>query len=168
MSPPKSGGASEEPRVFVYGTLRRDARGPVQSALTRDWVFEGYGTVSGELYDLGAYPGAVPHGAPGSVIQGEIYRLPDADETLTLLDHYEGCGPGHEHPHEFTRGSVDVALEGGGTARAWIYWYQPEPRGRRLPSGDYLERTGPGGIVRRSAPATARGRSAGRPRRSRR
>ena len=149
MSAPKSGGgALDEPRVFVYGTLRKDARGPVQSALTRDWAFEGYGTVAGELYDFGAYPGAVPSRDRGAKVRGEVYRLPEAGETLVLLDHYEGCGPGHEQPHEFSRDTVDVTLESGGTARAWIYWYQPQPRGRRLPSGDYLERTGPGGITR--------------------
>ena len=39
-----------------------------------------------------------------------------------------------------------MALEDGGSVQAWIYWYRPEPRGRRLGSGDYLERTGPGGV----------------------
>ena len=137
-----------DPRVFVYGTLRRDARGSVQSALTRDWTFEGYGKIAAELYDFGAYPGAVPSVDPGARVRGELYRLPDAGVTLELLDHYEGCGPGHAPPFEFERAMVDVQLEQGGTARAWIYWYQPEPRGRRLPSGDYVERTGPGGITR--------------------
>ena len=139
---------SADTRVFVYGTLRKDARGPVQSALTRDWEFEGYGTIPADLYDFGAYPGAVPSGAQAGKVRGEIYRLPDALETLALLDHYEGCGPGHEEPHEFTRALVDVAAESGETKRAWVYWYQRPPRGRRLPSGDYLERTGPGGIAR--------------------
>lgn len=134
--------------VFVYGTLRKDARGSVQSALTRDWTFEGYGSVAAELYDFGAYPGAVPSVAPGQRVRGEVYRLPEVAETLELLDHYEGCGPQHASPHEFERALVDVELEQGGTARAWVYWYRPEPRGRRLPTGDYLERTGPGGVTR--------------------
>jgi gamma-glutamylcyclotransferase (GGCT)/AIG2-like uncharacterized protein YtfP len=134
--------------VFVYGTLRRDARGSTQSALTRDWTFEGYGNVRAELYDFGAYPGAVPSEAPGALVRGEVYRLPDVAETLGLLDHYEGCGPTHAAPHEFDRALVDVALEQGGTTQAWVYWYQPVPRGRRLDSGDFLERTGPGGVTR--------------------
>ena len=140
-----------DPRVFVYGTLRRDARGVVQSPLARGWVFEGYGSVGAELYDFGAYPGAVPSSAPGAKVLGELYRLPDTGETLELLDHYEGCGPGHPPPHEFEREVVEVDLEDGGTARAWIYWYRPEPRGRRLPSGDYLERTGPGGVSQKGS-----------------
>lgn len=134
-------------RVFVYGTLRKDARGAVQNALTRDWVFEGYASAAAELFDFGAYPGAVPS-AGGGRIRGELYWVPDARETLELLDQYEGCGPGHTPPHEFERGLTEVTLEQGGAAQAWIYWYRPEPRGRRLPSGDYLERTGPGGVTR--------------------
>lgn len=141
-------GAGTPTRAFVYGTLRKDARGSTQNALTRDWQFEGYGTVPAELYDFGAYPGAVPNAAGDARVRGEIYRLPDARETLALLDHYEGCGPLHPSPHEFERELVDVTLEHGGRASAWIYWYQPEPCGRRLASGDYLERTGPGGIAR--------------------
>jgi gamma-glutamylcyclotransferase (GGCT)/AIG2-like uncharacterized protein YtfP len=146
MTGPNDG--ADEARVFVYGTLRRDARGPRQSALTRDWSFEGYGTVDAELYDFGAYPGAVRSRDRGAKVRGELYRVPDADETLALLDHYEGCGPGHDAPHEFERALVDVTTDAGATARAWIYWYELEPRGRRLSSGDYLERTGPGGIKR--------------------
>jgi gamma-glutamylcyclotransferase (GGCT)/AIG2-like uncharacterized protein YtfP len=148
MRSPRPVGDTDEARVFVYGTLRKDARGPTLSALTREWSFEGYGTIEAELYDFGAYPGAVASRAPGAKVRGEVYRMSDAAETLVLLDHYEGCGAGHEEPHEFTRSMTDVALEAGGAARAWVYWYQPEPRGRRLPSGDYLERTGPGGIAR--------------------
>ncbi len=134
-------------RVFVYGTLRKDARGSVQNALTRDWVFEGYARVQAELFGFGAYPGAVPSDA-GCGVWGELYRVPEERETLALLDQYEGCGLGHIPPYEFERELTDVVLDGGAVAEAWIYWYRPEPRGRRLPSGDYLERTGPGGVTR--------------------
>jgi gamma-glutamylcyclotransferase (GGCT)/AIG2-like uncharacterized protein YtfP len=102
--------------------------------------------VAAELYDFGAYPGAVPSAADGPRVRGEIHRLPDIDDTLRLLDHYEGCGPHDRPPYEFERELVEVALDGGGSVRAWIYWYRPAPRGRLLASGDYLERTGPGGI----------------------
>jgi gamma-glutamylcyclotransferase (GGCT)/AIG2-like uncharacterized protein YtfP len=120
----------------------------VPNALTRDWVFEGYGRVAARLYDLGAYPGAMPSPNGDSLVRGELYRLPDAPEILGLVDDYEGCGLEHSPPYEFERELVEVAMEQGGSAEAWIYWYRPEPRGRRLHSGDYLERTGPGGITR--------------------
>jgi gamma-glutamylcyclotransferase (GGCT)/AIG2-like uncharacterized protein YtfP len=134
-------------RVFVYGTLRKDARGRTPFPLTRGWIFEAYGTVPAELYDFGAYPGAVPSSVAGARVRGEVHRLPDADETLRLLDHYEGCGPQDRPPYEFERELVSVELDGGGTVEAWIYWYRPDPRGRRLASGDYLERSGPGGVA---------------------
>lgn len=139
-------------RVFVYGTLRKDARGRAQLPLTRGWTFEGYGSVSAELYDFGAYPGAVPSGAADARVRGEVHLLPDTGETLRMLDHYEGCGPHDRPPFEFERELVEVALEGGGSVRAWIYWYRPQPRGRRLATGDYLERTGPGGVVEQPPP----------------
>jgi gamma-glutamylcyclotransferase (GGCT)/AIG2-like uncharacterized protein YtfP len=142
----RSGESSGSSRVFVYGTLRKDARGRAPLPLTRGWTFEGYGSVPAELFDFGAYPGAVPSSSAGARVRGEVHRLPDTGETLRLLDHYEGCGPHDRPPHEFERELVDVDLEGGGSVRAWIYWYRPTPRGRRLVSGDYLERTGPGGV----------------------
>jgi gamma-glutamylcyclotransferase (GGCT)/AIG2-like uncharacterized protein YtfP len=138
----------------VYGTLRKDARGRTPQPLTRGWTFEGYGSVPAELYDFGAYPGAVQSAADGVRVRGEVHRLPDTGETLRLLDHYEGCGPHDRPPYEFERKLVDVALDGGDSVLAWIYWYRPAPRGRRLTSGDYLERTGPGGI--RDEPVTRR------------
>lgn len=139
--------------LFVYGTLRRDARPLPISPLCRGWVFKGYGSVEGELYDFGAYPGAVPPPTPGggresgplgARVRGEIYELPDPTGMLPLVDRYEGCGPEHLPPHEFERERVEVALDDGGVVEAWIYWYRPIPRGRRLVSGDYVERTGSG------------------------
>ena len=126
------GASSAEPRVFVYGTLRERARGPVQAALTRGWSFIGYGTVAADLYDFGAYPGAVPSVATGSRVRGELYRVPNEPAALARLDHHEG--------EEFERASVDVTLDSGDDERAWIYWYRGEPSERRIPSGDYLER----------------------------
>jgi len=141
------GESSANSRVFVYGTLRKDARGKGAFPLTRGWTFEGYGTVPANLYDFGAYPGAVQSSSEGARVRGEVHRLPDTGETLRLLDHYEGCGPHDRPPYEFERELVDVTLEEGGSVRAWIYWYRPAPRGRHLSSGDYLERTGPGGVT---------------------
>jgi len=138
MSAPEAGGpSSAAPLVFVYGTLRKKARGPVQAALTRGWSFVGYGTVAADLYDFGAYPGAVPSVTAGARVRGELYRVPNEPETLARLDHHEG--------EEFARASVDVTLDSGEPERAWIYWYRGEPGGRRIRSGDYLELGTPAG-----------------------
>jgi gamma-glutamylcyclotransferase (GGCT)/AIG2-like uncharacterized protein YtfP len=128
--------------MFVYGTLRRDARAQTLSPLCEGWLFKGYGSVRGELYDFGAYPGAAQTESPHSRIRGEVYELPDAVAMLPPIDRYEGCSDEDPEPHEFVRELVDVDLEAGGVCRAWIYWYSLRPLGRRLESGDYLERTG--------------------------
>lgn len=101
----------------------------------RGWTFLAYGTVAADLYDLGAYPGAVPSVAGGSRVRGELYRAPPSPETLARLDHHEG--------EEFERAVVDVTLDSGETKRAWIYWYRSQPTRRRIRSGDYLERETP-------------------------
>jgi gamma-glutamylcyclotransferase (GGCT)/AIG2-like uncharacterized protein YtfP len=129
-----------EPLVFVYGTLRKDARGQMLSPLCRGWIFRGYGTVPGELYDFGPYPGAVPSSAPGARILGEVYELPQPKTMIPPIDRYEGCSEEDERPHEFERDLVDVDMEDGTVARAWIYWYRAAARGRELESGDYMER----------------------------
>jgi gamma-glutamylcyclotransferase (GGCT)/AIG2-like uncharacterized protein YtfP len=129
-----------ESSIFVYGTLRKDARGQVLSPLCRGWDFRGYGTVPGVLYDFGAYPGAVPTDDTARRIRGELYLLPNPAEMLPPIDRYEGCSEEDDRPHEFERELVDVDLEDGSVERAWIYWYRPEPLGRLLGSGDYLER----------------------------
>jgi gamma-glutamylcyclotransferase (GGCT)/AIG2-like uncharacterized protein YtfP len=128
--------------MFVYGTLRKDARGQVLSPLCRGWEFKGYGTVPGELYDFGAYPGAVPVESGDARVSGEVYDLPDPATMIPPIDRYEGCTEDDPTPHEFERALVDVVMEDGSVHRAWIYWYKPEPLGRRLTSGDYLQRTG--------------------------
>jgi gamma-glutamylcyclotransferase (GGCT)/AIG2-like uncharacterized protein YtfP len=131
MSASEAGGlASPGPLLFVYGTLRAEARGPVQAALTQGWSFVGYGTVAADLYDLGAYPGARPSDASAARVRGELYRVPSDPGTLPRLDQHEG--------EEFGRATVDVMLDSGETRSAWIYWYLDEPSGRRIRSGDYL------------------------------
>jgi gamma-glutamylcyclotransferase (GGCT)/AIG2-like uncharacterized protein YtfP len=129
--------------MFVYGTLRKDARGQMLSPLCRGWIFRGYGTVPGELYDFGAYPGAVPANADSATrVVGEVYELPEPRAMLPPIDRYEGCSEHDPPPHEFERERVEVTMEDGPTLAAWIYWYRPEPLGQRLASGDYLQRTG--------------------------
>ena len=128
------------PHVFVYGTLRRDARPHGLTPLCRGWLFEGYGSVPGVLYDFGAYPGAVPSEASSRRVRGELYELPSPPHVLRLLDRYEGCGEEDEAPYEFEREVVDIAMEDGTVRKAWIYWYRGGVAGRELPSGDYMER----------------------------
>lgn len=126
-----------EDRIFVYGTLRRDAPRPAPRSVTEGWVFDAYGTVPGELYDLGSFPRAIPSDDPEARIWGEVHRVPDPAERLIELDAYEGCGPDDPGPHPFERDLVDVELDGGERVEAWIYWYRLAPVGARVTSGDW-------------------------------
>lgn len=73
--------------IFVYGTLKRGCRNHHQLAGQK---FLGAArTVPGyTLYDLGGYPGMVPHTADRTGVTGEIWSV-DAD-ALRRLDAFEG------------------------------------------------------------------------------
>ena len=65
-------------KIFVYGTL-----------------MTGRGTetfVSGELYNLGAFPGIVKVGEVPNLVPGEILEVDDVQ--LKAFDHYEGVDSG--------------------------------------------------------------------------
>ncbi len=129
------------PRIFLYGTLRRDARHPMHHHVARMARFIGMGHVPGKLLDLGPYPGAVPDPSGRSRVLGEVYENLPGQPLLPLLDRYEGCTPLDAMPHEFERRSVWIDLLSGERLRAWIYLYAgPLAHARRIPSGDYLSR----------------------------
>lgn len=121
--------------LFVYGTLRppREDRSPVYSvnypkivpflhSIQEAWVD------GAELYDLGAYPAAIP--GDGRVI-GALLEIDRA--AFDLLDPLEG------HPDLYHREIVQAQTRSG-PVDAWIYW-APEDlalEGVRVGSGDWL------------------------------
>lgn len=116
-------------RMFVYGSLRRDADGKVHPLLA-DALFLGAATVSGALYQVDWYPGLVL-GSDGTV-HGELYELPidKVDHMLTSLDDYEGGG--------FRRRKATVMGEGIEHADAWVYTYiGPTHALTAIATGDY-------------------------------
>jgi gamma-glutamylcyclotransferase (GGCT)/AIG2-like uncharacterized protein YtfP len=132
--------------LFVYGTLRRDGGGPAHGYLARGATYAGAGRVRGRLYDLGAYPGAVPAAPAGTppegsaavraVVHGELYRMRDQAALLALLDVHEGCNTDDDEPSEFVRATTPVEVDDGPPRIAWIYWYgRPVDEGRRIPHG---------------------------------
>lgn len=112
-------------KVFVYGTLlsqnsrMMEARfgavsPPVPARL------EGYA-----LYRVTPdYPGVVPE--PGGVVLGEVWDVPE--RALAALDYYEGVGAGL-----YRREEAEAGLDGGRRERAFVYVWNREPRGRRVP-----------------------------------
>jgi gamma-glutamylcyclotransferase (GGCT)/AIG2-like uncharacterized protein YtfP len=127
--------------LFVYGTLRSDAGGPMARALGEKAKLLGRASFRGRLYDLGAYPVVVPSDDPGDVVRGEAWLLPEAAATLAALDRYEGCSPEDPEPHEYRRARATVVGEDGRPLEAWIYLSAVPVDGLpRIVSGDWLVR----------------------------
>lgn len=129
--------------LFVCGTLRRDVVPRVSSelaALMQQLPFIGFGTVRGQLFDLGEYPGAILGEDFGTKVVGEVYELPHPKEVLDVLDVYEGFIPGELEASLFARIKATVVLENGTTLDCWLYAYNDWVlNGRLIENGDYVE-----------------------------
>ncbi len=130
--------------IFVYGTLRRDARCVMSNWLASQADYLGSGVIAGRLYDVGSYPALRPALHPDETVVGDLYRLRRPAHTLGRLDRYEGIGPGQSRPYQYSREWVTVALDNNHSMQAWTYLYRGETaRLRRIVSGDYLQDGGP-------------------------
>lgn len=116
-------------RLFVYGSLRRDAKGkshPLLEAVT----YLGDARVQGVLYRVDWYPGLVL--SDTGWVQGELYDIPIsyADGMLTSLDDYEGGG--------YRRRKTTVVRDGEAPEDAWVYAYTgPTHTLTPIDSGDF-------------------------------
>lgn len=118
-------------RLFVYGSLRRNATGAHHPLLGAARLL-GAATVEGALYRVAWYPGLVLE-AGGGEVRGELYELPSAGAgaMLAALDDYEGAGFGRRH----TQARLDAT---GESLDTWMYAYLGDtPTLERIPSGDY-------------------------------
>ncbi len=109
------------PFLVAYGTLMRPFGQLESLGLRSSLAFRSECQFRGELYDLGAFPGAVP-GA--SLLHGELFRL-EAPDALSVLDNYEGYMPDREEDSLFVRRKVSLLRPT--TTRAWVYWYNGDP-----------------------------------------
>lgn len=123
--------------LFVYGTLRHDFDGQRHPFLLKGCDYLGEAYFNGKLYDLGAFPGAVPSDNPSDRVKGEVYRLHQPERILAALDEYEGALG--EDP--LYRGElVDITLENGKSIKAWIYIFNGDVSGfHRIEPGDYVQ-----------------------------
>jgi gamma-glutamylcyclotransferase (GGCT)/AIG2-like uncharacterized protein YtfP len=127
------------PRLFVYGSLRRDVPRSRHELLGADAEFLGHGRVRGRLLDLGAYPGLVAAVAREEWVRGELHAIPSR-RALARLDAYEDYDPRRPERSLFLRREANVALDSGEVVAAWVYVYAGAvTRGRRIVSGDYLD-----------------------------
>lgn len=116
-------------RLFVYGSLRRNAEGRSHPLLAGA-TYLGAAAVRGSLYQVDWYPGLVLSGE--GEVRGELYEIPLArvDGMLASLDDYEGGG--------YRRRKAPATLDGEAAGDVWVYAYLgPVHALAPIPSGDY-------------------------------
>lgn len=125
--------------LFVYGTLMKGFQEDWQTKVGARLV--GRGRISGKLYDLGEYPGAIRAAADsGEYVRGELYEVKDAELATGILDRFEEFFPRRPRRSLFVRIIAPVTLEDGRRENAWVYVYnQPVDETRLVPSGDYRD-----------------------------
>jgi len=106
--------------LFVYGTLKRDFHHEALTHIMQDIEFAGESTVSGIMYDIGEYPGAVPN--TSTKIKGEVFKLLRPRRVIQFLDEYEGYDSAHLKQSEYLRRKEIIQLKEE-NVEAWIYWY---------------------------------------------
>jgi len=118
--------------LFVYGTLRRGYDHEFARLLAATARFVGAAQVRGRIYKVAAYPGLVLSDDAAEQVRGDVFELNDPDETLRVLDEYEGS--------EYRRVAVTARLlDAGRTVDAWAYIYSSDVTGKPLIlSGDFL------------------------------
>jgi gamma-glutamylcyclotransferase (GGCT)/AIG2-like uncharacterized protein YtfP len=128
--------ASARPRhIAVYGTLMRPFGAQERLGIADQLAYEGPCAFRGILYDLGAYPGAVPD--EEQVVQGELFRILDP-RAMPAMDRLENYDPEHEEESQYLRRPLSLVEPAG--QQAWIYWYNgPVEQGARVPSGSWVE-----------------------------
>jgi len=122
--------------VFVYGTCRpRQPRFDVVKDHGVDDISSG--TVSGELLDLGAYPGLV---SGTHTVRGEVVTSADPEGLLRALDVVEGFSGWGAPDNLYTRALMFVQTTRG-PLLSWVYRYAGPSKGvLRIESGDWLKR----------------------------
>ncbi|MFZ7103488.1 MAG: gamma-glutamylcyclotransferase family protein [Peptococcaceae bacterium] len=126
--------------LFVYGTLLKGFKHPVQMFFAEQAKYVDKGSIRGQLFCLGGYPGVIPSANPGDKVYGEAYLIKDDDRVWSVLDEYEGCGAGDEYPQEYRREKVEVTLETGKKITAWTYLYNLDISGyRQIESGRFRD-----------------------------
>lgn len=106
--------------LFVYGTLKS---GEANHVLLAPYVRSiERASIAGRLHDVGDFP-ALAEGE--GRVHGELIRLdPKAmPRALAVIDRLEGCVPGDDAASLYLRRSLEVRTAGGGTERAYTYYY---------------------------------------------
>ena len=116
-----------QPRLFVYGSLRSGFHNPAYRYLSNHFTFTCNAKIKGKLYDMGAYPAAVPTDEDRYII-GELYTANNIEEfkwAIEQLDDYEGLVVEEDEGETplYRRELADVVISPGETVKAWVYWF---------------------------------------------
>ncbi|BAU54147.1 gamma-glutamylcyclotransferase family protein [Mucilaginibacter gotjawali] len=122
--------------LFVYGTLL-DTENKYGRHLSNNCVFHSKGRFKGKLYDLGEYPGAIYQPNEAWFVYGDIFILNAPEETLDILDEYEGFGENEQQPNLFVRELIEVETAKT-TIKCWSYLFNlPINELKQIISGRY-------------------------------
>ena len=110
--------------LFVYGTLRDEARLRDVLGDVGAWSDLGPATVAGDLYDAGEYPGLLLRDGGEPLVEGRLVELFDPDAAFTALDAYEGVDTGL-----YARRQCRARLMDGSERLVWVYEYNRSVRG---------------------------------------
>jgi gamma-glutamylcyclotransferase (GGCT)/AIG2-like uncharacterized protein YtfP len=108
--------------LFAYGTLADDTPQEIAATMRR-LKFVGEGFVSGRLYDIGAYPGAVLDDTHGDKVFGKIFELPADGSLLERLDEYEGFDSQRPTTSLFLRKRTAINRRNRPPLAGWVYEY---------------------------------------------
>lgn len=124
--------------LFVYGTLRRNYDLKLKNKVINHLQYVGQGKVGATLYDIGRYPGAI-RDSKGPEVIGDLFLLTEPERVLKILDKYEGISGAGASSDEFIRKRTSVRLRSGQQKKAWIYWYNSDPKDKKkIRYKDYL------------------------------
>ncbi|WP_247236626.1 gamma-glutamylcyclotransferase [Telluribacter sp. SYSU D00476] len=114
--------------LFVYGTLMRGYENPFATLLQQYATWVGEGTMTGLLYRISWYPGAIFLDDPKYRVFGEVYQIVEPDALLRELDAYEDVSP-IESESLYLRRLVPVQLTTGQMLECWTYLFNKSVAG---------------------------------------
>ncbi len=124
-------------KLFIYGSLL-ETENEFGRYLQKHATFYKTGKFNGKLYDAGEYPAAIYLPQTDYKVYGNIIQLINIEETLKVIDDYEGFGDEQLQPNLFIRKLLTVQTIDGNT-KCWVYLYNhPTTHLKQILSGDYL------------------------------
>jgi gamma-glutamylcyclotransferase (GGCT)/AIG2-like uncharacterized protein YtfP len=118
-------------KVFVYGTLRKNAMNPCENYGGKHL---GVTELSGAtMYSLGPFPGIKLTARADETVLGDVYEVDQS--IIRHLDGYEGYSEAYESQSLYLRKTVTVPDFG----EVYVYEYNGRPDNRPVvPNGDWL------------------------------